>query len=60
MLICDSSCPLWSMEEIVRMLGDRVNAIDSVNRLVVVGLVHRIGEFVFSTLAARRAEELER
>jgi len=59
MLIYDSSCPLWSTEEIVRMLGDRVNAIDSVNRLAAAGLVHRIGEFVFPTLAARRADELE-
>ncbi|MGH2903241.1 MAG: hypothetical protein ACRDK7_06625 [Solirubrobacteraceae bacterium] len=60
MLIYDSSCQLWSLEEIVRMHGNRVNAIDAINRLVATGLVHRIGEFVFPTLAARRSEELER
>lgn len=59
MLICDSSCPVWSMEEIMRTLGDRTDAIDAVNRLAAAGLVHRIDQFVFPTLAARRADELE-
>jgi len=59
MLICDSSCPVWSMEEIMRTLGDRTDAIDAVNRLAAAGLLHRIDQFVFPTLAARRADELE-
>lgn len=58
MLICDQTCPMWSMEEITRTLG-RIDAIDSVNRLAAAGLVHRIDQFVFPTLAARRADELE-
>lgn len=60
MLIYDSSCALWSVEEVMRMHGNRTDAADSLNRLVAAGLLHRIGEFVFPTLAARRCEELER
>lgn len=59
MLICDDACPVWSMDEITRTLGRGGDAIDSVDRLAAAGLVHRIDQFVFPTLAARRADELE-
>lgn len=48
----------WSMEELVRMIGDRIETVDAVCRLEAAGLLHRLGEFVFPTLAARRADEL--
>ena len=60
LMLCDASCCLWSVEEIARTIHSRADAIDAVNRLEAAGLLHRIGEFVFPTLAARRADELER
>lgn len=51
---------LWSVEEIVREVGgDRIGVGDAVARLAGAGLVHRIGEFVFPTRTARRADEIE-
>lgn len=46
------------MEELVGTIGDRLETIDAVRRLEAAGLLHRLGEFVFPTLAARRADEL--
>jgi hypothetical protein len=48
----------WTVEELGRELGDRGDAIDAVGRLVGAGLVHRLGDFVFPTRAARRSDEL--
>jgi hypothetical protein len=48
----------WSVEELVRMIGDRIGTVDAVCRLEAAGLLHRLGQFVFPTLAARRADEL--
>jgi hypothetical protein len=56
-LTLDDSWP-WSIDEIVRELQDRIGAHDSVSRLSEAGLVHRLGEFVFPTRAARRADQL--
>ncbi len=56
-MLLDQSCP-WSVKEIVRELGDEGDAVDAVGRLQGTGLVHRAGEFVFPTRAARRAAEL--
>jgi hypothetical protein len=39
-------------------IDDRIGTIDSVARLRAAGLVHPLGEFVFPTLAARRADKL--
>lgn len=50
----------WSLDEIARELGDRVVATDAVARLYAAGLVHRFGEFVFATRAARRGIGLSR
>jgi hypothetical protein len=48
----------WSVEELVRMIGDRIETVDAVRRLEAAGLLHRLGEFVFPTFAARRPDEL--
>lgn len=56
-MLLDQSCP-WSVQEIVRELGDKNDALDALSRLQRMGLVHRLGEFVFPTRAARRAAEL--
>lgn len=57
LMFVDSSWP-WSVEEIARELQSRLDAEDAVCRLAGAGLVHRLGEFVFPTRAARRADEL--
>jgi hypothetical protein len=49
----------WSVDEIAREIGDRIEAVDAINRLERTGLVHRLGKFVFPTRTARRASELE-
>lgn len=48
----------WTVEEIGRELQDQDDAVDSVARLAADGLVHRFGEFVFPTRAARRSDDL--
>jgi hypothetical protein len=48
----------WTVEEIGRELGNQGHAVDSVAQLAGDGLVHRLGEFVFPTRAARRSDEL--
>jgi hypothetical protein len=58
LMFCDASDYPWSVEELARTIEDRTGVIDAVRRLEAAGLVHRIGEFVFPTLAARRADEL--
>ncbi len=50
-------CP-WSIEELARTIGDRNDTVDAVSSLQAAGLLHRVGDFVFTTLAARRADEL--
>jgi predicted transcriptional regulator len=56
-LLLDAREP-WCMDELVGELQD-LSARDAVGRLTQTGLVHRHGEFVFPTRAARRAAELE-
>lgn len=58
LMLCESSVP-WSVEEIGRELQDQLRAVDAVQRLTETGLVHRLGDFVFPTRTARRADELE-
>lgn len=48
----------WTVEEIGRELDSQRYAVDSVASLAGAGLVHRLGEFVFPTRAARRSDEL--
>ena len=47
-----------SVEEIIRERGDRVEAIDAIDRLYGYGLIHRTGEFVFATQAAVRFSQI--
>jgi hypothetical protein len=49
----------WSVEEIGRELNDQTEASDAVCRLLGSGLVHRLGDLVFPTRAARRGAEIE-
>lgn len=59
LMLCDDSGVPWSMEELARGIDHtRVGANDAVNRLHAAGLVHRTGDFVWPSLAARRADEL--
>jgi hypothetical protein len=58
LILCDGSGFPWSVEEIARTIGEPIDAVDALRRLEAAGLVHRLGDFVFPTLAARRADEL--
>jgi hypothetical protein len=58
LMLCDDSGFPWSIEEIARAIGNSIGAVDGLRRLEAAGLVHRLGDFVFPTLAARRADEL--
>lgn len=59
LMLTESSSYPWSREEIVRVIGNRVGALDAVARLEEEGLLHRVGEFVFPTRTCRRAGELD-
>lgn len=59
LMLCESQGYPWSREELAHTIGDRVGAFDAVGRLEAAALLHRIGEFVFPTVAARRAGELD-
>lgn len=49
---------LWSVDELIRALGDRLQALDGLRRLESYGLVHRLGDFVFPSRAAVHAEQI--
>jgi len=57
LMLCDSPWP-WTVDEIACELHTRIGAADAVARLAGMGLVHRFGEFVFPTRAARRADQI--
>jgi hypothetical protein len=48
----------WSDEEVAREVGDRLVAGDALARLHRLGLVHRLGGFVFATRPARQAARI--
>lgn len=56
-LLIDSGWP-WSVDEIACELSNPLAATDAVGRLSGAGLVHRLGEFVLPTRAARQADRL--
>ncbi|MHB1537923.1 MAG: hypothetical protein ACYCUM_12350 [Solirubrobacteraceae bacterium] len=59
MLLSDPTHSPWSIGEISRALpGGENEAIESARWLTEAGLVHRIGEFVWPSLAARSVEQL--
>jgi hypothetical protein len=58
-LTLDAAQRPWSVEEVIRELGNRNNAIDAIARLYGVGLIHRTSDdFVWATRAAIRADEI--
>jgi hypothetical protein len=59
MLVGSDHPGLWSVEELIHAMGDRVAVIDSLMRLEHDGLIHRLERFVFPTRAAVRAHELQ-
>jgi hypothetical protein len=57
LLLFEDRAP-WTLDELGRELKDRGDAADAVSSLRRAGLVHRLGDFVFPTRAARRSDEL--
>lgn len=49
----------WSIDEVLREYRDPVAAKDALDNLQGSGLIHRLGDFVFATRAAVRAEEIK-
>jgi predicted transcriptional regulator len=58
LLMAEQGPGLWSVDELARALGDRLQAVDGLRRLESYGLVHRLGDFVFPSRAAVRAEQI--
>jgi hypothetical protein len=50
---------LWSVEELVSVIGNRLGVIDGLKRLEGYGLIHRLGDFVFPSRAAVRSEQIK-
>jgi hypothetical protein len=51
---------IWSVEEVVGQLSaSRLEVMDGLVSLQAVGLIHRLGDFVFATRAASRFDRLE-
>jgi len=57
-MLCEDRSYPWTVDEIARELG-AATVDDAVGSLARAGLLHRCGEFVFPTRAARRADELQ-
>jgi len=59
LLIDDEEQRPWSVEEIVRERGDRLEALDAIDRLQATGLIHRTGDgFIFATRPAIRFSQI--
>jgi hypothetical protein len=56
-LTSDESHRPWSLEEIARQAGDDPGA--ALARLAREGLIHRLGDFVWASRPAVRAQELQ-
>jgi hypothetical protein len=57
LMLFDDRVP-WTLDELGRELKSHLDAADAVSALAGAGLVHRLGDFVFPTRAARRSDEL--
>lgn len=58
-LIYPSDQRPWSIDELIRDIGQRLGVTDAVAKLHGLGLIHRTSDnFVFATRAAVRANEL--
>jgi len=57
LLLFDDRMP-WTVDELGRELNSRLEAADAVASLAGAGLVHRFGDFVIPTRAARRSDEI--
>jgi hypothetical protein len=57
LMLCGPTWP-WSIDDIAREVRNRPDAEDSLARLHVAGLIHRLGDFVFPTRAALTAADL--
>jgi len=58
LLLHDTGRTPLSVEEVIREIGRRINALDALARLHGSGLIHRCEDYVFATRAARRSREL--
>jgi len=59
MLVHDESQRPWTVDEVAREVGDRIDTADGLARLYGAGLIHRCGEFVFATRPAVGGSRLE-
>lgn len=57
LMLFDDRVP-WTLDELGRELKSHSDAADAVASLAGAGLVHRLGDFVVPTRAARRSDEL--
>jgi hypothetical protein len=57
LMLFDDRVP-WTLDELGRELKSQLDAADAVSALAGAGLVHRLGDFVIPTRAARRSDEL--
>ncbi len=58
MFMLDEPGGPWSINEIAGVIENRNDAIDATRRLVQAGLIHRVGDFFFPTLAARHTDKI--
>ena len=58
LLLDDGGRGPLSVDEVIREVGRRINALDALTRLQGAGLIHRCDQFLFATRAARRFREL--
>jgi hypothetical protein len=59
LLLASRSGAPWSTDELILELGDeRAVTLDGIDRLYRSGIVHRCGDFVFASRAARELDEV--
>jgi hypothetical protein len=58
--IIDARVGLWSAAEVQQTLGGTIDVEDAITRLHGLGLVHKLGEFIFPTRAAVHSHALPR